>query len=124
MTHGETGHRSTLAEEAGPVRHWLTRYFRRRVSNDAEVEDMVQDVFTRMAARDSPEPIERLGGYILKTASSVLADWLRSRSSHAAGRHVPFDTELHGDDEVDPERVLGGKQELRAATLALLRLPE
>jgi DNA-directed RNA polymerase specialized sigma24 family protein len=44
MTAGETGYRPTLAEEAGPVRGWLTRYFRRRIRNDAEVEDLVQDV--------------------------------------------------------------------------------
>src|SRR5262245_56600713 len=97
---------SRLAAEAGPVRQWLTRYFRRRVRNDVEIEDMVQYVFARMVARDSPEPIDHLGGYLLKTASSVLADRLRLRSSHGAGLHVAFDSELHGAEEVDPERVL------------------
>ena len=116
--------RSTLAEAAGPVRHWLTRYFRRRVRNDAEIDDMVQDVFTRMVARDSAEPVEHLGGYILRTASSVLADRARRRFSQASEQHVAFDSELHGEDEVDPERLLGGEQELQAATTALLCLPE
>ena len=92
------GNQSTLAEEAGPVRRWLTRYFRRRVPNDAEIEDMVQDVFTRMVARDSEEPVEHLGGYVLKTASSVLADRARRLSSHGAGLHVAFDSELHGEE--------------------------
>src|SRR5262245_10616614 len=116
--------RATLAEEAGPVRRWLTRYFRRRVGNNAEVEDMVQDVFARMVVRDSSEPIDHLGGYILKTASSVLADRARLRSSHGAGLHVEFDSELHGEEELDPERVLVGKEDLHAATAALLSLPE
>jgi RNA polymerase sigma-70 factor (ECF subfamily) len=116
--------RSALAEEAGPVRNWLTRFFRRRVRNHAEIEDMVQDVFTRMVARDSPEPVEHLGAYILKTASSVLADRARLRSSHGAGLHVAFDSELHGEEEIDPERVLTGKEELHAATACLLCLPE
>ena len=118
------GYRSALAQEAGPLRSWLTRYFRRRVQNSAEIEDLVQDVFARMVARDSPDPVEHLNGYVLKTASSVLADRARHRSSRAAGLHVAFDSELHGDDEIDPERVLGGKQELHAATKALLSLPE
>ena len=117
-------YRSTLAEEAGPVRRWLTRYFRRRVRNDAEIEDMVQDVFARMVARDGPEPIQNLDGYILKTASSVLADRVRLGSSHGAGLHVAFDSELHGEEEIDPERVLVGQEELHAATAALLSLPE
>ena len=124
MANGETGYRSTLVEEAGPVRRWLTGYFRRRVQNDAEIEDMVQDVFTRIVARDSAEPFESLGGYVLKTASSVLTDWIRRGSSRGAGRHVSFDSEQHGEAQVDPERVLEGKEELEAATLALLRLPE
>jgi RNA polymerase sigma factor (sigma-70 family) len=116
--------RSTLAEEAGPVRSWLKRFFRRRIRNDAEVEDMVQDVFARMVARDSTEPVENLGGYVLKTASSVLADRARRRSSRGADLHVAFDSEVHGEHEIDPERILRGKQELHAATAALLSLPE
>jgi len=124
METGETGLRLALADEVGPVRSWLTRYFRRRVQNIAEIEDMVQDVFARMVARDSTEPVEHLGGYVLKTASSVFADWVRRRSSHAANLHVSFEPELHGEEEVDPVRILGGKEELQAATLVLLRLPE
>jgi len=85
---------------------------------------MVQDVFTRMVARDSPEPVEHLGGYILKTASSVLADRARSQSSRGAGLHVAFDSELHGEEELDPARVLVGQEDLDAATTALLCLPE
>jgi RNA polymerase sigma factor (sigma-70 family) len=117
-------HRSRLAEEAGPVRRWLTQFFRRRVRNDSEIEDMVQDVFARLVARDSTEPVEHLGGYVLKTASSVLTDWARRRSSRGAGLQVAFDSDLHGGNEIDPERVLDGKQTLHAATAALLALPE
>jgi RNA polymerase sigma-70 factor (ECF subfamily) len=124
MEKGETGIRLRLADEAGPVRSWLTRYFRRRVQNFAEIEDMVQDVFARMVARDSTEPVEHLGGYVLKTASSVLTDWIRRRSSHGANLHVAFEPELHGEDEVDPARILGGKEDLQAATKVLLQLPE
>jgi RNA polymerase sigma-70 factor (ECF subfamily) len=124
MTDGKTDHPSLLAEEAGPIRGWLTRYFRRRVRNSAEVEDMVQEVFTRMVARDSTEPVQHLGGYIHKTASSVLTDRARSGTARAAGLHVGFDPDIHGEDSLDPERLVGARQELHAATLALLRLPE
>jgi RNA polymerase sigma factor (sigma-70 family) len=116
--------RSKLAEEAGPVRSWLTRYFRRRIQDYAEIEDMVQDVFTRMVARQGPEPVEHLGGYVMKTASSVLADRARRSASHGAGLHVALDTDLHGEDEIDPSRIIGSRQDLQAATAALLELPE
>ena len=119
---GEAGH-AALAREAGPVRRWLTGYFRRRVRDDDEVEDLVQDVFARIVARDSEAPIEHLGGYLARTAASVLADRGRRRSARHAELHVEFDVDRHGDEEIDPERVLSGKEELHAATAALLSLP-
>ena len=119
----QAGH-ATLAREAEPVRRWLTGFFRRRVREEADVEDLVQDVFARICARDSPEPIDHLGGYVLRTATSVLADRARRRTSHQADLHVAFDADRHGDEEIDPERVLSGKEDLHAATAALLSLPE
>lgn len=120
---GQSDH-AALDREAEPIRRWLTGYFRRRVRNEAEVEDLVQDVFARIVSRDSPEPVGHLGGYVLRTAASVLADRARRRSSRHADLHVAFDADRHGDEDIDPERVLGGKEELRAATAALLSLPE
>ena len=126
MIEGEMGRgdQSVLAEEAGSVRRWLTRYFGRRVRNQSEIEDMVQDVFARMVARNSTEPIENLGGYVMKTASSVLADHARNRFSHRASLHVAFDAEVHGEEQSDPERLLRGREDLYAATACLLCLPE
>jgi RNA polymerase sigma-70 factor (ECF subfamily) len=115
---------TTLTQDARSVRSWLVRWFARRVREQADVEDMVQDVFARIAARDSTEPVEHLGGYVLKTAWTVMADRARRRASHMAALHVPLNAELHGDEEIDPERVLTGKEDLRAATAALLSLPE
>jgi RNA polymerase sigma-70 factor (ECF subfamily) len=75
-------------------------------------------------ARNDPRPVDNLGGYVFQTAASVLADRGRRRSSRQADAHEQLDPEHHGDDEPDPERVLSGKQSLRAATAALLSLPE
>jgi RNA polymerase sigma-70 factor (ECF subfamily) len=116
--------RGGLAREAEPLRRSLTRYFQRRIRETADVEDLVQEVFTRIVARDNPRPVENLGGYVFQTAASVLADRGRRRSSRQADGHQEFDPAHHGDDELDPERVLSGKQSLRAATAALLSLPE
>src|SRR5262249_60559478 len=99
-------YRTTLAEEAGAVRLWLTRWFRRRVQNTSDVEDLVQDVFARMVARDSPEPVEHLGGYVLKTASSVLADRARRHASHGAGRHVELDSDRRAEAGGDSVEIL------------------
>lgn len=120
LTDGPTN----LSDVVGPVRRWLAAYFRRRVRDAGDVDDLIQDVFARMVARDSTEPVEHLGGYLAKTAASVLTDQARRRASHHASHHVAFEADLHGDADLDPERVLRGKQDLHAATAALLALPE
>jgi RNA polymerase sigma-70 factor (ECF subfamily) len=115
---------ASLDARAGPVHRWLTRFFRRKVRNSADVEDMVQDVFLRIAARDSTDTIEHLDGYVLKTASNVLADRMRHRSARRMDTHVVFDPDIHGEEEFDPGRILSGKEELNATIAALLCLPE
>jgi hypothetical protein len=41
----DPGPDQALAREARPLRQWLVRYFRKRVGDAADVEDMVQEVF-------------------------------------------------------------------------------
>ncbi len=116
--------RGRLVQHAEPVRRWLTNFFRRRVRNEADIDDLVQDVFARIVARDGGEPVENLDAYVLRTASSVIADAARRRAVRRADLHVPFDSDLHSGEEFDPERVLSGRQDLDAAAAALLALPE
>lgn len=111
------------AEEAGPLRQGLLRYFRHRVPDPVEAEDLVQEVFARISARDSPEPIDHLSGFVFQVASRVLADRGRRRFARRADAHVEFDPERHGDEDFDPHRILAGKETLRVVTEALLTLP-
>ena len=112
-----------LAREAEPLRQSLARYFRRRIGDAAEVDDLVQDVFIRIVARDSPAQVEHLGGYVFQTAASVLADRGRRRKVRQADAHVAFDPDRHADQDFDADRVLAGKEDLRAVTALLLSLP-
>ena len=113
-----------LSRDAEPLRNWLMAYFRRRVGNEPENEDLVQEVFARIVARNSQEPIQHLGGYIAQTAASVLADRGRRRGARLFDAHVSFDPEHDAPLELDPERVMIGRQELNFAVAALLSLPE
>jgi RNA polymerase sigma-70 factor (ECF subfamily) len=120
----DDGPNSALARQAGPLRQSLARFFRRRVPDQAEVEDLVQEVFARVVARDSQSRVDHLGGYVFRTAASVLADRARRRFVRHAEDHVEFDPDQHADGDFDPERVLSGREDLSAATAALLSLPE
>ncbi len=116
--------RRALALEAGPLRRSLSAYFRRRVREPGEVEDLVQEVFARIVARDSTRPVENLTGYIFQIASSVLMDRARRRRSRRADEHLHFEPELHGEADFDPERILGAREDLTRVMAALLSLPE
>jgi RNA polymerase sigma factor (sigma-70 family) len=110
-----------IAASFGPS---LTRFFRRRVEDPAEVDDLVQEVFLRLARRGGVGDMERVGGYVFETAASVLRDRQRRRRARCAEAHDLFDPERHADADFPPDRVLDGQERLRRASAALLELPE
>jgi RNA polymerase sigma-70 factor (ECF subfamily) len=126
MTFGddEKGSKPELAEEAGAFRKPLTTYFARRVRDRSEVEDLVQEVFARIVARSSSEPVAHVGGYVFQTASSVLSDRSRRRAVRQADAHIAFDADQHDQVDTDAIRAFEARQDLRQVTSALLQLPE
>jgi RNA polymerase sigma-70 factor (ECF subfamily) len=126
MTLGEDSTDSTpnLADEAGAYRKPLMTYFARRVSDKTEVEDLVQEVFTRIVARSSVEPVGHIAGYVFQTAASVLADRGRRRAVRHADAHIAFDADQHDQLDTDAVRAFEARQDLRQVTAALLQLPE
>jgi RNA polymerase sigma-70 factor (ECF subfamily) len=118
------GARKALADGAEPLRQSLAGYFRRRVQDASEVDDLVQEVFTRLLTRESTAPVEHLEAYVFQTAGTVLADRRRRRQVRRSEAHVSFDVDRHGEHEIGPERVVAARQRLRAARDALMMLPE
>jgi len=106
------------------LRSALANYFRTRISNRSEVEDLVQEVFARLAARRDGEPIEHLDRYLFQTAFSVLADRIRRQKVRRAEHHVEFDADRHSPIDVDPYHTLSSREDLQAARRVLLELPE
>ena len=110
--------------EVGSLRAALINYFRTRTTNRHEVEDLVQEVFARLAARREEEPVEHLDRYLFQTAFSVLADRIRRQKVRQSEHHVEFDAERHSPIDIDPYRTLSSREDLQAARRALLELPE
>jgi RNA polymerase sigma-70 factor (ECF subfamily) len=117
------GSDADLARTSRALREALSRYFRRKVSDQAEIDDLVQDVFLRIVKRGGTEGLENLDGYIFETAASVLNDRFRRRKVRHADHHLPFDQDQHASSDFSPERVLVGRQAVRATTVALMELP-
>ncbi|MDI1296885.1 MAG: sigma factor, partial [bacterium] len=69
----------------------LTGYFRRRVNEQHDVLDLVQEVFVRLSTRGNLHEIDNLRGYVFQMAASVLADRQRRRVVRHQDAHVELD---------------------------------
>ena len=116
--------RPAAMPDAAAYRPALILYFRRKTRDQNEIEDLVQDVFLRIAARRSTDEVENVAGYIFQTAASVLADRHRRRTVRHADAHVEFDTDRHSSSDFDAARILESRQSLQTAVAALQKLPE
>lgn len=103
----------------------LIRYFEKRGVRKMDLEDAVQEVFTRLSRREGFSELGGLQEYLFETASSVAVDYHRHwGSQRRAGEHDLYDDALHAPADVSPEQILTGKQDLQALYRALLELPE
>lgn len=102
----------------------LQRFFRRKSGNAADVDDLVQEVFVRMARLESFEEIDNPRAYLFQIASNILKDRARRALSHDADRHEEYDDLYHGYEDISPERVLVGKQNLELFKKELSKLPK
>jgi len=106
------------------LRDPLIGYFRRRVREQDDVHDMVQDVFVRLAARGDDREIENLRGYVFQVAASVLADRARRRTVRAHDAHVELDPERADAGDLGPDRIVAGREALQAALAVVAQMPE
>ena len=107
----------------------LVRFFASRTSSAEEAEDIVQEIFLKLAGVDD-RGIENLGGYLYRLGSNVMLDRARTRrrsivrddAFHQANRAEP----LGAEDVADlpsPERVVDARQRLQKLVHAVEGLP-
>lgn len=112
-------------QESDLCRRWrpaLVSFFLRRIHNEAEAEDLAQDVLVR--ALNSNTAIEQLDGYIFRIAQNLLVDRarrLRVRDSHARAVLSETDADLY---ELDPERIAQGREQVSSLITILGELPD
>jgi RNA polymerase sigma factor (sigma-70 family) len=102
----------------------LVSFFRKRTRDTAEVQDLVQQVFLRLAQYREVNKIRNADGFIFQTASNALKDHFRN--SAVRNRFIKEQIEI-GDasgSDFSPERVLLGRESLALLTDALRELPE
>jgi len=99
----------------------LRRYFLKRVGPN-EAEDLVQEVFVSLQVRGSSSNIDNVQGYLFRVAANALVR-RKERQKWDWSNHAVLDEGLDLSDEVSPERILMGKQELEKLLEALRLLP-
>lgn len=110
-----------LAREYQPA---LTRFFRKRARQPADVEDLVQEVLCRLAVRGEGHRIEQPEAYLMRTATNVWRDHLRKMRTHAQSAHVQYDEEWHAREDYGPVDVIEGERSVEALLEVLFELPE
>ena len=100
----------------------LRRFFRRR-AHDADVDDLVQDVFVRLQAAQLSAPIDNVERYLFTTARNVLISRYRSQAARSAFLHDEFEESLEIADQLSPERIAIGQQEYLRVVEAISKLP-
>jgi RNA polymerase sigma factor (sigma-70 family) len=110
-----------LAVRYGPA---ITSYFRRRVTDPSDVEDLTQEVFLSLARRAELHTIDNIEGYIFRIAGNLIRN--RGRLKGRRPDIIP-DGSATSDlliEEISPERILLGAEAWRDFLQALHELPE
>ncbi|KAA5803568.1 sigma-70 family RNA polymerase sigma factor [Alkalicaulis satelles] len=102
----------------------LVAYFNKRIREQYDVDDLVQEVFLRLVRRAELSDVEAIDRYIFRTAANVIKDRSRRRSARLQHLHHGFDETEIDSDLFSPERVLLGKEALEQLAAALDAMPE
>jgi RNA polymerase sigma factor (sigma-70 family) len=97
----------------------LLQYFRRRGIAPADLEDMVQTVFLRLLRKLQLGDDSLSDAYVFTTASSVLVDHYRRRTSDAGAATVEIDPDF-ASEEPDARQILEDRQTLRVMLNSLM----
>lgn len=116
--------RISLAELNSRFRPALKAYFIKRAPDGVDADDLVQDVFVRLARRGEIATIRQVEGYLFQTAANVLTDRLRYRATRRRENHVSYREIDHGREDIAPDAVLMGREALAQLLAALGELPE
>lgn len=101
----------------------LLSFFRRRVRDHMEAEDLTQEVFIRLARRGDTMP-EKMDSYVFQTAANLLRDDARRqrvRRSYVASVLEEHERDV---DRLDPARHIEARAELVAIDAYLSTMPE
>jgi RNA polymerase sigma-70 factor (ECF subfamily) len=111
-----------LAELLVRYRPILARFFQRRIRPESDVDDLIQEVFARLARRGDLAQIGQVEGYIFQVAANLV----RERAHKLNRRDLSQEgfAAQAGEEDFSPERILLGEEAIKQVFQALYELPE
>jgi RNA polymerase sigma factor (sigma-70 family) len=101
------------------VRAWLCRAF-----NPADLEDVIQEAYCRIAGLGSVRHIQNGRAYFFATARSVVLEHVRRAKVVNIETVADLDEIAGASDAPSPERVISGRRELARVRALIDGLPE
>jgi RNA polymerase sigma factor (sigma-70 family) len=115
---------SDIAEVVRTYSSALRRYFQRRVFQSADIDDLVQEVFLRLARRNDLSDVSYIEGYLFEIAANILRDRTRQSITRMVNAHQELDPGHSDPKAFSPERILIGRGAVQRLVTALQELPE
>lgn len=111
------------------MRQDLIRFFAGRLRSASAAEDLIQDLYVRLAAADPNAKIDNASAYLYRLASNLMIDRLRSENASRArddawrGGSPTTVREQPAADEPSPEQTAWARQQLARMVDAVRLLP-
>jgi RNA polymerase sigma factor (sigma-70 family) len=102
----------------------LIRYFGKRIREAYDVDDLVQEVFIRLVRQAALESVVQIDSYVFQTAANVIRDRARRQAARHHREHDELQESTLPTNDLSPERVLLGSEQLDVAIAALEELPD
>ena len=94
---------NTIIQAIGAYGKNLLGFIKRRVKNEADAEDILQDVWYQFSALVNAEPIEQTGAWLYKVARNKITDKHKKKSEALLDDFLADDEE---DDAMDFKEIL------------------
>jgi len=100
---------------AAELQSRLGRFVRNRVSNPADAEDVLQDVFVKVLSSDGPSEVSKLLPWTYSVARNSIIDFYRARDKQRERTAAVAVEPVGDDDSEEPLSMRGALGDLMAA---------